>query len=246
LDAILELNQLGFRYDRIADWVVADFSLKIGAGEFVAIVGGSGVGKSTILRMAAGLIAPEQGKVQINSVREPGRRRRAMVFQDGRLMPWRTVAANVALGLEGLKLEPEEAKDRISDVLDLTGLSELGERWPHQLSGGQVQRVGIARALAVQPDVLLMDEPFSAVDAITRRHLQGELVRIWRTSGKAVAFVTHDIEEAIFLADRIVVLGGAPARTTEEFRIEAERESRRESPELHLLVRKIAARLENG
>ena len=126
-------------------------------------------------------------------------------------MPWRDVAHNVRLGLEGLNLSTDIVNQRIDEVLNLTGLSDFKDRWPHQLSGGQVQRVGIARALAVQPDILLMDEPFSAVDTITRQSLQQELVRIWQASGAAVLFITHDIEEAAYLSDRVIVLKGQPA-----------------------------------
>ncbi|MEQ8702195.1 MAG: ATP-binding cassette domain-containing protein, partial [Bauldia litoralis] len=135
-------------------------------------------------------------------------------------------------------------KARIEDALALTGLSEFADRWPHQLSGGQVQRVGIARALAVRPDILLMDEPFSAVDAITRRRLQNELVRIWETSGTAIMFVTHDIEEAAFLADRVLVLGGSPARIVNESTFPVDRGARRKSQELYRFAESVAAQLE--
>ncbi len=242
--AIVSLDGLGFRYPGTEAWVFEDLSIAVEPGEFVAIVGGSGVGKSTILRIVAGLIAPERGRVEIAAKREPGRRRRALAFQDGRLMPWRTVARNVALGLEGLDIGRAEARARIDEVLALTGLSNLAGRWPHQLSGGQVQRVGIARALAVRPDILLMDEPFSAVDAITRRRLQNELVRIWQTSGTAIMFVTHDIEEAVFLADRVLVLGGGPARIVSESAVPVDRSERRESQELYRFAESVAAQLE--
>lgn len=243
---IIELNNIGFRYPGAETWVIDNFSLAVEAGEFVAIVGGSGVGKSTILRIVAGLIAPHAGTVAINTQREPGRRRRALVFQDGRLMPWRTVRGNIGLGLEGLEIDSAEKDRRIDQVLELTGMAEFGARWPHQLSGGQVQRVGIARALAVKPDVLLMDEPFSAVDAITRRRLQNELVRIWQTSRTAVMFVTHDIEEAVFLADRVIVLGGAPAAIIEETTVPIARDERRGSEQLYRFSARIAHTLEHG
>ena len=242
--AVVALDGLGFRYPGSETWVFEDLSIAVEPGEFVAIVGGSGVGKSTILRIVAGLIAPERGQVDIAAKREPGRRRRALAFQDGRLMPWRTVVKNVALGLEGLDIGRAEARQRISEALALTGLSDLAGRWPHQLSGGQVQRVGIARALAVRPDILLMDEPFSAVDAITRRRLQNELVRIWETSGTAIMFVTHDIEEAVFLADRVLVLGGSPARIVSESTVPVGRCERRESQELYRFAESVAAQLE--
>lgn len=244
--SVIELKQIGYRYPGATNSVIDGFSLTIGQGEFVAIVGGSGVGKSTILRIAAGLLQPQAGLVSINTEREPGRRRRALVFQDGRLMPWRTVWKNIALGLEGLEVDAAEQAQRIKQVLELTGLSDLAGRWPHQLSGGQLQRVGIARALAVKPDMLLMDEPFSAVDAITRRHLQRELVSIWQTSAPAIMFVTHDIEEAVFLADRVIVLGGEPAQIIEQATVPVARPERRDSEMLYRFAAKVAGRLEQG
>jgi len=244
LAPVVSLDHLGFRYSDASGWVFDDLSLAIAPNEFVAIVGGSGVGKSTILRVIAGLIAPQSGKVAIADDRQPGTRICALVFQDGRLMPWRTVSANVRLGLEGLDLTSAEIAGRIDEVLSLTGLGEYAGRWPHQLSGGQAQRVGIARALAVRPRILLMDEPFSAVDALTRRRLQTELQRIWEQSGAAVAFVTHDIEEAVFLADRVVVLGGRPATIVAEVAVPFVRPRDHKSPEVFKMAAEIATRLE--
>ncbi len=243
MDTVVALNQIRYRYAGAAANVVEKFSIAIRRREFVALVGGSGVGKSTLLRIAAGLTSPDAGEVRISTERLAGRRRRAMVFQDGRLMPWRTVRANVGLGLEGLDLDASTKRDRIAEVLVTTGVAELADRWPHQLSGGQTQRVGIARALAVQPDILLMDEPFSAVDAITRRRLQAELIRIWQSSACAVLFVTHDIEEAALLADRIIVLGGSPARILEELSVPQPRDERLGSPAVLSLTEQISNRL---
>ncbi len=159
-------------------------------------------------------------------------------------MPWRTVGQNIALGLEGLALREAEKTRRIADVLALVNLSNMADRWPHQLSGGQVQRIGIARALAVKPDVLLMDEPFSAVDAMTRRHLQTELVRIWQQSGTAIIFVTHDIDEAAFLADRIIVMGDSPARIVNETTVPVDRDLRRDSQDLSRYADSVAGALD--
>ncbi|MDF1749749.1 MAG: ABC transporter ATP-binding protein [Alphaproteobacteria bacterium] len=241
---VVTLSNLSFTYPGASSPVFKDFSLSVGASEFVAIVGGSGVGKSTILRIASGLIKPHSGTVDIAVKKEPSRRRRALVFQDGRLMPWRTVAQNIALGLEGLELPASEKERRVEDVLSLVNLSDKADRWPHQLSGGQVQRIGIARALAVKPDILLMDEPFSAVDAMTRRHLQTELVRIWQKSGTAIIFVTHDIDEAAFLADRIIVMGDSPARIVNETIVPVDRDLRRDSQDLSRYAEGVAGALD--
>ena len=211
----------------------------------MAVVGGSGVGKSTLLRAAAGLAEPASGEVRFQPPARPRRRSRAVVFQDSRLMPWRTVGGNVGYGLEGLGLDRAERQRRVDAALQLTGLADYGRRWPHQLSGGQAQRVGIARALAVKPDLLLMDEPFSAVDAITRRNLQQELIRVWQASGAAVLFVTHDIEEAVFLADKVVVLGGRPANIAGNYAIDLPRPRDRADPAFARQVAAIAHTLEH-
>ncbi len=243
---VIRIDNLGYRYPNSDKWVVKDLSLDVADGEFLSIVGGSGVGKSTILRIIAGLIEPQTGTLEFAGSPDSRRRRRGMVFQDGRLMPWRKVAENVNLGLEGLELTPAQKQDRINNVLELTGLAEFADRWPHQLSGGQVQRVGIARALAVEPDILLMDEPFSAVDAMTRLHLQTELVRIWQASGKAVVFVTHDIDEATYLSDRVIVLGGQPAKIVREEEFTMDRDARRDSQELSGMSDRLTEALTDG
>ncbi len=158
-------------------------------------------------------------------------------------MPWRDLHRNIGYGLEGLKMSAAARSARVDEVMKLTGLIDLADRYPHQLSGGQIQRGGIARALAVQPDLLLMDEPFSAVDALTRESLQDELLRLWQVSGKAVLFVTHDISEAAFLADRVIVLAGSPAEIVMDEQISVGRPRDRADAALDAIGNRIAAAL---
>lgn len=224
------LEDVGLSHDGGQNFILRHVSLSLQQGEFVALLGPSGVGKSTLLRVFMGLSKPTEGRVTganqsaagvAAGQREAGKRRaQALVFQDARLMPWRTVLGNVMFGLEGLALTRDEKQARALAALRLVGLEGEGGRWPRRLSGGQRQRVGVARALTVDPDLLLMDEPFGALDPITRGALQDELLKIWQQTHKTVLFVTHDIEEALKLATRIVVLSGAPAGITGELRVE--------------------------
>jgi NitT/TauT family transport system ATP-binding protein len=220
-----------------------NLNIAVEAGEFVTLVGVSGAGKSTLLRVIADLIPPYKGSVKIDTPRDAARRRIAMVFQAANLMPWRKISDNVGLGLEGIEVSDELRQGRIQSTLDLVGLGDYGDRWPYQLSGGQRQRIGIARALAVAPDILLMDEPFGALDAITRTALQDELLRIWRETQKSVLFVTHDIEEAVYLGDRVLLLGDRPAEIVNEFKIDIDRDSRRESASFQQKVDEVKAGL---
>ena len=200
----LSFEQDGWRTD-----VLRALDLDIARGEFVALVGSSGVGKSTLLRVLMTLAQPTAGDVTIKP--DPAAHTAlALVFQDARLLPWRRVLANVAFGLEKTSATRAERRQRALEALKLVGLAELADRWPWQLSGGQRQRVALARALAVDPSILLMDEPFSALDVATRENLQDELIRIRRETGKTILFITHDIDEAVYLADRVVALGGKP------------------------------------
>jgi NitT/TauT family transport system ATP-binding protein len=192
---------------------LVNINLRVEEGEFVCLLGPSGCGKSTLLKIIAGLIPATSGRITINGkpVSGPGPDR-AVVFQDYALFPWMTVRDNIEFGLEARKLPVAERHEISSRLLKVIGLSDFAERFPHQLSGGMKQRVSIARALAVDPSLLLMDEPFGALDAQTRHLLQDELLRIWREYRKTVVFVTHSIEEAIYLSDRIVVMTARPGQ----------------------------------
>ena len=203
---------------------VSNASLDIQRGTFVTIVGPSGCGKSSLLLSIAGLIQPAGGSVQVNGrlVTGPGRDR-AVVFQDFALMPWRTVLENVRFGLELHRWNGEDLTTRARRYVELVGLKGFEQYHPHQLSGGMRQRVGIARALAVDPEILLLDEPFASLDAQTRDEMGAELLAIWEQTKKTAVFVTHGIDEAIFLADQIVVMTKNPGRIAEIISVELPR-----------------------
>ncbi len=207
----LHLHGISHDYDGLL--VLKDISLDIPAGQVTMLVGPSGCGKSTLLGIAGGLIRPGAGRVlQQGAVREDCLNPLSYVFQDFALLPWRTVTGNIALALESSTLPRAERAGRIAEVLALAGLSEFAKAWPRQLSGGMRQRVGIARALAVRPAVLLMDEPLSALDAQTRDLLLDTFADLIARSGATVLYVTHNLDEAVRLGNRVVVLSRRPGR----------------------------------
>jgi ABC-type nitrate/sulfonate/bicarbonate transport system ATPase subunit len=224
--------------------VLDDLSFSVNRGEFLAILGPSGSGKSTILRLIAGLEQPSAGHVSIGgravSVTDD---RCAVVFQEPRLLPWRTVKTNVALGA---RRRPGRQADRIERLIDEVGLSHVADAWPHQLSGGMAQRVGLARGLAAEPDVLLLDEPFAALDALTRLKMQDLLLQLHAHHGQTVILVTHDIDEALYLADRIVILGESPARLVASHEVALPRPRDRAHPSITHLRNEILHRFGVG
>ena len=196
--------------------VLRDIHFEVTAGEFVSIIGPSGCGKTTLLRILHGLEIPSNGTVLVSGRRvEAPSPSSAMVFQQFNLFPWLTVQQNVAFGLEVARISPMEREERTERFVRLVGLEGFEQHYPHEISGGMLQRVGLARALALDPQILLMDEPFGALDAITREQLQREIAEILARSPKTIVFITHNMDEAIFFSDRIVVLSPRPARILE-------------------------------
>jgi len=191
---------------------VADVTLTVGAGEFVSVVGPTGCGKSTLLNVAAGLLAPSSGRIDVFGQPLAGINTRAgYMFQGESLMPWRTALGNVVAGLQFRGVPDDQARTQAEDWLRRVGLGGFGDRYPHQLSGGMRKRVSLAQTLALDPDIILMDEPFAALDIQTRQLMENEVLALWAAKKKAVLFITHDLDEAIAMSDRVVVLSAGPA-----------------------------------
>ncbi|MDP8936584.1 MAG: ABC transporter ATP-binding protein [Actinomycetota bacterium] len=212
-------------------------SLDVRPGEFVCLVGASGCGKSTLLNLVAGLDRPTSGSV------DTGGRRTSVLFQEAALFPWLTASANVELALRLRGVPKGDRRPRAAGLLETVHLGGMAARRPHELSGGMRQRVALARALAQETDILLMDEPFGALDAMTRDLLHDELERLWQQRGMTVLFVTHNVREAARLGDRIVLLTSRPGRVAAEFAVEVRRPRRIESPEVSALARTVTERL---
>lgn len=214
-DTILRLKNIGkkFQNQHTSLEVLKDINLTVHPGEFVSILGTSGCGKSTLLRLLVGLDTDYSGEISLGGKPVTGPDlKRGIVFQEHRLLPWLTVFDNIAIALKNAVISTAEKKDLVQKHIELVGLKGFEQAWPHQLSGGMSQRVAIARALVNRPEVLLLDEPFGALDAMTRAYLQQELQSIWRKENITMILVTHDVEEAVFLADRIVIMEPNPGR----------------------------------
>jgi NitT/TauT family transport system ATP-binding protein len=224
----LEARDIRLEYDqpRTKTTLVAldNISLQINDGEFVSIVGPSGCGKTTFLNIVDGLLKPTSGDIFVDGTRvtTPGPDR-AVVFQDASLLPWRTVIGNVTYGLECQQVPAAEARQRALHFIEMVGLSGFEQSYPHELSGGMQQRVNLARALVMDPQLLLMDEPFAALDAQTREAMQEELIVISLKARKTILFITHQIDEAIYLSDRVIVFSSRPGRVRDEVKIDIER-----------------------
>jgi ABC-type taurine transport system ATPase subunit len=218
---MISVDRLTKTYQSVAAEKVtalADISLDIAAGEFVSVVGPSGCGKTTLLRILAGLMSQYQGRVAIRGTPLKGPSRSVGVaFQDSNLLPWRSILDNVLLPAQVLRLDMKASRTRARELLELVGLRGFESKLPHELSGGMRQRVGIARALATDPDILLMDEPFGALDSLTREQMQELLVSVWAKTAKKVFFITHSIEEALFLGTQVLLMSPRPGRVIAHF-----------------------------
>jgi NitT/TauT family transport system ATP-binding protein len=212
-------------------------SLQVSAGEFVCLVGASGCGKSTLLNLIAGLDRPSAGTITVEG------RRVGLLFQDAALFPWLTAAANIDLALRLRGVPKRERRDRTARFIDLVHLTGFADKRPHELSGGMRQRVALARALAQDADVLLMDEPFGALDAITRDLLHDELERVWQTAGVTIVFVTHNVREAVRLGDRVLVLSSRPGRVVADFKVDGPRPRHLEDHDVAALASTVTNRL---
>ncbi|MFS0866389.1 ABC transporter ATP-binding protein [Microbacterium sp. 179-B 1A2 NHS] len=203
---------------------VGDVEFEIPEGQFVSLIGPSGCGKTTVLNIVAGFIQPTGGRVLVDGapVTGPGQDR-GVVFQDFALFPWMTVEANIGFGLKMRGVPKGQRRESAREMARLVGLAGFEQKFPHELSGGMRQRAGVARVLATEPSIMLMDEPFASIDAQTRRVLQQEVLRIWSTQKPTVLFVTHDVEEAVFMSDRVIVLGNRPSEVQADITIDLPR-----------------------
>lgn len=245
----IEFRDITKEYENIDEeqtYALQDINLTVHDGEFLCVLGPSGCGKSTLLEITAGLLSQTSGEVLLDQVTQSGTSRDiGVVFQDSALFPWRSIRRNIEFGLEITGVSREERRARVQKTLELVGLTGFEEKYPHQLSGGMRQRAGLARTLVADPRVILMDEPFSAVDHLTRLTLQDEMIRIWEKEKKTIFFITHDVAEAVYLATRIVLLSPRPGRIQQIFDVPFERPRNRNDMELLNIVEKIYMEINN-
>jgi sulfonate transport system ATP-binding protein len=241
---MLALDKVGKIYPNGVN-ALARFSAEIAPGEIVAIIGGSGCGKSTLLRAIAGLDRATSGAVTLDDIAISAPHEKiGIIFQEPRLLPWLSVADNIGFGLSGLPAR--ERREKVARALTRVGLADKANAWPRELSGGQAQRVAIARALVPQPEVLLLDEPFSALDAFTRRDLQDHLLDLWADTRPTLVLVTHDVDEAVVLADRVLVMRPRPGRLFEEINVNLSRPRDRNSPLFDSFKRHVLTALDRS
>lgn len=237
---LADVSQLYATTDGQPTWALQAISLRIDPGEFVCVIGPSGCGKTTLLHLIAGFFRPTDGEIRFNGMPIVGPSpSRGVVFQEYALFAWMTALQNVEFGLRMRGVARQERRERAMRLLNKVGLARVARRYPHELSGGMRQRVAVARALVNEPEMLLMDEPFAAVDAMTRTTLQEELLRIWQEVRLSVLFITHNIDEAIFLGERVLVMSAHPGRVRRDVRITLPYPRSRSSPEFAELYTQI-------
>ncbi len=244
--ALLEVRNLVkvFEVNGSSKTVLEGIEFTAGRGELICLLGRSGCGKSTLLKILAGFSEPTSGKVVLEGARivRPGPDR-CVIFQEDALFPWLTVEENIAFGLKNRKLTRATVREEVQRFLALVGLTEFANYLPRDISGGMKQRVALARVLILKPKVLLMDEPFGALDAQTREEMQGLLLRLWKQFSHTILFVTHDVSEALVLADRVLVMGMSPGRIQEEIAVDLKRPRAKDHPEFLILSRRLHAAL---
>jgi ABC-type nitrate/sulfonate/bicarbonate transport system ATPase subunit len=212
--------------------VLDDISFDVKEGELLCILGPSGCGKTTMLKIIAGLLEPDEGSIEIDGEEvQPGHNRVGYIFQQESLFPWRTVKQNIKFGLEVANLDKGEMKARVEEMIDIVGMNGLEDNYPHEISGGQARKTEMARSLVVSPDILVADEALSNLDAQTRNHLQEEFLRIRESTGSTIIFVSHNVDEAVFMGDRILVLSNIPAKILAEYDVDIPKPRNRASPE---------------
>lgn len=245
----IEIRNVSKEYDSAAEektYALYNINLTVQDGEFLCVLGPSGCGKSTLLEITAGLLPPSSGEIALDRNVQSGTSREiGVVFQDAALFPWRSIRRNIEFGLELAGVGKEERRERAVQTMELVGLHGFEDKYPHQLSGGMRQRAGLARTLVADPSVILMDEPFSAVDHLTRLTLQDEIIRIWEQQKKTIMFITHDVAEAVYLASRVVLLSPRPGRIQKVFDVPFARPRSRGDIELLNIVEKIYMEINN-